>query len=72
MKVDTTRGTVPPARRAGDLARINAFGAAWMGVLVMPVYVPFLVARGLSAGEVPDPQAIYSVAGMPFDIRNAV
>ena len=68
MKVDTTRGTVPPARRAGDLARINAFGAAWMGVLVMPVYVPFLVARGLSVGEVLDLQAIYSVAVMLFEI----
>ncbi len=68
MDVGKARHTAPRARGAGDLARINAFGAAWMGILVMPVYVPFLVARGLPVGEVLDLQAIYSVAVMLFEI----
>ncbi len=64
-------GLIAPStgrRASGDLARINAFGAAWMGVLVMPVYVPFLVSRGLPIGQVLDLQAIHGVAVMLFEI----
>ncbi len=39
-----------------------------MGVLVMPVYVPFLLSRGFHTGAVLDLQAIYSVAVMLFEI----
>ena len=53
---------------SGDLRRLNAFGASWMGVLVMPVYVPFLLSRGFHTGAVLDLQAIYSVAVMLFEI----
>ena len=55
-------------RQSRALIRINAFGASWMGVLVMPVYVPFLMARGFHTGEVLDLQAIYSLAVMLFEI----
>ncbi len=62
-----------PAASAGSLklphlGRVYAFGAAWMGVVVMPVYVPFLAARGLTVGEVLSLQAIYGVAVMLFEI----
>lgn len=50
------------------LRRVYAFGAAWMGVVVMPVYVPFLTARGLAVGDVLGLQAIYGVAVMLFEI----
>lgn len=50
------------------LARVNAFGAAWMGVVVMPVYVPFLTGRGLSVSGVLSLQAVYGVAVMLFEI----
>lgn len=39
-----------------------------MGVVVMPVYVPFLTARGLAVGDVLSLQAIYGVAVMLFEI----
>jgi MFS family permease len=39
-----------------------------MGVVVMPVYVPFLVARGLTSGDVLSLQAVYGVAVMLFEI----
>lgn len=50
------------------MRRIYAFGAAWMGVVVMPVYVPFLTARGLTPGDVLSLQAVYGVAVMLFEI----
>lgn len=50
------------------LRRVYAFGAAWMGVVVMPVYVPFLVARGLTPGDVLSLQAVYGVAVMLCEI----
>ncbi len=69
MEVGKAANTSPRAARSvGGLARINAFGAAWMGVLVMPVYVPFLVGRGLPVGEVLDLQAIQGVAVMLFEL----
>ncbi len=55
-------------RRIGPLARINAFGAAWMGVIVMPVYVPFLTARGLAVGDVLSLLGVQAVAVMLFEI----
>lgn len=50
------------------LARVNAFGAAWMGVVVMPVYVPFLTGRGLDVSGVLSLQAVYGVAVMLFEV----
>ena len=48
--------------------RVYAFGAAWMGVIVMPVYVPFLTSRGLAVGDVLGLQAVYAMAVMLFEI----
>jgi len=39
-----------------------------MGVVVMPVYVPFLTARGLTTGDVLSLQAVYGVAVMLFEV----
>ena len=39
-----------------------------MGVVVMPVYVPFLTARGLTPGDVLSLQAVYGVAVMLFEV----
>jgi MFS family permease len=39
-----------------------------MGVVVMPVYVPFLTARGLTNGDVLSLQAVYGVAVTLFEI----
>ena len=50
------------------LARVNAFGAAWMGVVVMPVYMPFLTGRGLDVSGVLSLQAVYGVAVMLFEV----
>jgi MFS family permease len=50
------------------LGRVYAFGAAWMGVIVMPVYVPFLTSRGLAVGDVLGLQAVYAMAVMLFEI----
>ncbi len=60
---------VPSRPRGADgLLRLNAFGASWMGVLVMPVYVPFLLSRGLRTADVLDLQAIYGLAVMLLDV----
>ncbi len=58
----------PEAEPLAFLPRVNAFGAAWMGVVVMPVYVPFLTGRGLSVSGVLSLQAIYGVAVMLFEV----
>ena len=50
------------------MGRVYAFGAAWMGVIVMPVYVPFLTSRGLAVGDVLGLQAVYAMAVMLFEI----
>jgi len=39
-----------------------------MGVVVMPVYVPFLTDRGLAVGDVLSLQSIFAVAVMLFEI----
>ena len=39
-----------------------------MGVVVMPVYVPFLVERGLTPGDVLSLQAVYGLAVMLFEV----
>jgi predicted MFS family arabinose efflux permease len=49
-------------RQARHLSRLYAFGAVWMGVIVMPIYVPFLTSRGLTVGDVLSLQAIYGAA----------
>ena len=56
------------SRGTKGLGRVNAFGAAWMGVVVMPVYVPFLTARGLTPGDVLSLQAVYGIAVMLFEV----
>jgi MFS family permease len=56
------------AHRIGALCRVYAFGAAWMGVIVMPFYVPFLAARGLTISDVLSLQGIYAVAMLLFEI----
>jgi MFS family permease len=56
------------SRRPSGLGRVYGFGAAWMGVVVMPVYVPFLTERGLTIGDVLSLQAVYGVAVMLFEI----
>jgi MFS family permease len=56
------------SRETGGLDRVYAFGAAWMGVAIMPVYVPFLTARGLTVGDVLSLQAVYGIAVTLFEI----
>jgi len=58
----------PRGAAGSGLLRLNAFGASWMGVLLMPVYIPFLHSRGLRTAEILDLQAIYSLAVMAFEI----
>ncbi|MBV9653596.1 MAG: MFS transporter [Acetobacteraceae bacterium] len=42
------------------LRRVYLFGFCWMGVLLMPVIVPFLIDRGVTAGDVLTLQAVLS------------
>lgn len=55
-------------RRIGPLSRIYAFGAAWMGIILMPVYTPFIISHGVTAGDVLSLQSIYSIAVLLLDI----
>ena len=54
--------------RIGTLGRVYAFGAAWMGVIVMPVYVPFLTAREVTVSDVLTLQSIFAMAMLLFEI----
>lgn len=65
---ETSPDAIAGALKQPRLRRVYAFGAAWMGVVVMPVYVPFLMARGLAVGDVLSLQAIYGVAVMVCEI----
>ncbi|MBE7210859.1 MAG: MFS transporter [Gluconacetobacter diazotrophicus] len=61
--VSTARPALPRALRP-----VYAFGACWMGVPVMPVYVPFLLGRGLGTVDVLDLQAIHGIAVTVMEI----
>ena len=55
-------------RPANALDRVYLFGAAWMGLIIMPVYVPFLTSRGLAVGDVLTLQAALSLAVMILQV----
>jgi predicted MFS family arabinose efflux permease len=59
-------------RSTDPLSRLYAFGATWMGVMVMPVLVPFLASRGISASEVFDLQAIYACAMLICEVPTGI
>ncbi len=53
---------------ARGLGRVYLFGFCWMGVLVMPVIVPFLTSRGVTMGDVVSLQAIYGATVVLLEI----
>lgn len=53
---------------ARELRKVYAFGFCWMSVPIMPVIVPFLASRGVTAGEVLTLQAVYGAAVTLFEV----